>query len=151
MFFVTDVTIPPQVKSHTSVPGKAAHGASPVRTSWRGTSASTPASNPSAALTATEAFPAPTTWRFTDGVTSWCETRSRPPSPALTSTPASQEERTPIRGSRALLMPAPCLQTPQGVARSYRSPLLVRSWPQFSAMLPEATNPPVHCWPPPPS
>lgn len=58
-----------QAKSRTSARGKAASGGSPAPTSWRGTTASTPARSRSAAATASAASPAPTTWRCTPSAT----------------------------------------------------------------------------------
>ncbi len=96
-----------QVKNHTSAHGRAVPGALPAQTSWRGTFASTPASNRFAAPTATAASPALITWHFIDGATSWCETLCAPPSPALTSLPAPQETCTPIQGFQMLLTSPP--------------------------------------------
>ena len=60
-----------QVRSRTGARGTAATGASPVRTSWRVTTGSTRAPNPSSAPSARAPSPDPTTWPCT-----WRDTRT---------------------------------------------------------------------------
>ncbi len=148
-----------QVKNHTSAHGRAVPGALPAQTSWRGTFASTPASNPFAAPTATAASPALITWHFIDGATSWCETLCAPPSPALTSLPAPQETCTPIRGFQMLLTSPP--QSPDvnrcvnyGRYKGWHDHIGDPYWSEHGcSFLPcsRSHKPPVHWWPPPPS